>query len=62
MEEIVTYLEAIDGINHAERENDGSAVTGRMRRAYQAAETAWAALPSHVREKMSPPPVLPEGN
>ncbi len=61
MEEVVAYLEAIEGINHAERELEGPTITAQLRRAYQAAEAAWAAIAPHHRSNMSPPPVLPEG-
>jgi hypothetical protein len=62
MEEIVAYLEAIDGINHAEREHEASPDSARLRRAYHAAETAWAAIPPSLRRKMAPPPVLSEAD
>ena len=49
---ITAYLEAIEAINQAERENDPV----QIKRACDAARVAWEALPANLQKRMSPPP------
>lgn len=49
---ITAYLEAIEAINQAEREDDPV----QINRACEAARVAWEALPANLQKRMSPPP------
>jgi hypothetical protein len=57
---LAKYLESIQVINEAERDyEEGSEPTEQMRLAYQQADVAWADIPFHIRDRLTPPPPLP---
>jgi len=63
MEDAVSYLNAIDEINRAERQIRMRGANGsrlaRLTAAYAAAEAAWASVEPSRRALMAPPPRSP---
>lgn len=57
---VVKYLEAIELINEAERDDEkGSEPAEIIGTAYEKAEAAWEDIPTHPRKGFSPPRRLP---
>jgi hypothetical protein len=59
MDRILAYLEAIEGINRADRRmarRADNAAHLLLERALEAANVAWLLIPSGLREQIEPPP------